>query len=332
MSKSILVFALLLVNTSLSAQNKKPEDYGFRHLKMFYQSDVVDILILSKKGDEQKPKPLFLFIQGSQPQPLIKYYDRGIYMVFPFKTAPILNGYHLAIVSKPYIPLIFDIKKLGEGATYTDSITKKFPDKYLKRNYLDYYVNRDKKVIEFLKKQTFIDKRKTVVAGHSEGSTVAAKLAMLSKDVTHLIYASGNPMGRISSMITKARTEETISDSSAERLFNYWERAVNDPENTEAIYGDSYKTTYTFSIPPLEYLEGLKIPILICYGTKDYSAPYNDYLRVYAIRKKKTNFTFISYIGLEHNFFGFKSNGEIDNDKYNWDHVAIDWLKWLGKN
>src|SRR5437763_1534599 len=106
MSRSVLIFIFLFLTNKLPAQNKKPEDYGFRYLKTTYKNNPVDILILSKKGEEQKSKPLFLFIQGSQPQPLIKYDQTGIYMVFPFKTDSMLNEYHLAIIGKPYIPVI----------------------------------------------------------------------------------------------------------------------------------------------------------------------------------------------------------------------------------
>jgi dienelactone hydrolase len=67
--------------------------------------------------------------------------------------------------------------------------------------------------------------------------------------------------------------------------------------------GDTYKTTYEFSEPMITYLEKLKIPILVTYGTKDWSSPYNDFLRVDVIRKNKNNFTFKAYIGTEHNFF-----------------------------
>jgi hypothetical protein len=71
---------------------------------------------------------------------------------------------------------------------------------------------------------------------------------------------------------------------------------------------------------------------LISYGTYDNSALLNDYLRTEIIRKRKTNFTFNAYIGLDHNFFGMKETGEVDYDNFNWDKVALDWEKWLGIN
>lgn len=142
-------------------QSPKPEDFGFRHL---YKGDTVDILIKSKKGSELKQKPLLLFCQGSLPQPLIKYDEQGPYGVFPFNADSLAMHFHLAIISKPYVPLIANIKTLGEEYTYKDG-TGMFPKNYLKRNLLDYYVNRNLAVIQFLQNQPWISTKALVVAG-----------------------------------------------------------------------------------------------------------------------------------------------------------------------
>lgn len=67
--------------------------------------------------------------------------------------------------------------------------------------------------------------------------------------------------------------------------------------------GDTHKATIEFSERPIQYLIRLKIQVVVCYGTKDWSTPFNDYLRVETIRDQKTNFTYNAYIGTEHNFF-----------------------------
>jgi len=109
-----------------------------------------------------------------------------------------------------------------------------------------------------------------------------------------------------------------------------WKNIIDNPTDMTASQGDTYKATYQFSIPPpMSYLEKLKIPVLITYGTKDYSCPFNDYFRVKIIEQKKTNFTFKGYIGVEHNFFPLKANGETNYDIFNWDKVADDWRSWL---
>ena len=330
--KNFLLISFLVIGLVAFGQNNRPEDFGFRHLQTVYEGDTVDILIKSKKGEEFKRKPLLLFCQGSLPIPLIIKYDengkQGIYNVFVFSPDSLSNEYHLAIIGKPYIPLMVDQKSLRRDLTFTDS-TGGFPRKYIKRNLLDYYVDRDIAVIKFLQKQTWVAKNKLVVTGHSEGSTVAAKLAMKFPGVSKLIYASGNPLGRILTIIEQERKGETGSAQYAENTIKRWKDIVDSSAYMNTKSGDTYKATYEFSIPPMHYLEKLKIPVLICYGTKDVGAPFNDYFRVEMIRQRKKNFTFKAYIGLDHNFFPLKSNGEINYDIFNWDKVADDWRSWL---
>lgn len=337
MKRYIFIFILLCYSfTSLRGQNFTAEQFGFRHIFYKYNSEGVDILIKSKEGEKFKKKPLFFFCQGSLPKPLIKYSDGGnhIYSVFPFSPDSIINDYHLVIVSKPFIPLIYDAEKLGKGLVYLDE-KGHFPKEYSNRNYLDYYVERNIKIIEYLQSLNWVSNYKTVVCGHSEGSTIAAKMAFVSQYITHLIYSGGNPMGSIVTMIQQQRAEETDTDSTryAEDEIKYWEQVVADKTSFDNSQGDTNKGTYDFSTPPpIEYLEKLQIPVLVCYGTKDWGAPYVDYLRVDVIRKDLKNFNFIPYIGTDHNFFPLTSDNKPDYSVFNWDKVASDWLLWLKDN
>ena len=328
-----LLFSTLitLLPNLIFAQKINFDNLGFRHLITTYNGDTVDILLKSKKGDELKRKPIFLFCQGSLPQPLLKTEGKEFYSVFPFKTDSLEMDYHIVIISKPFIPVEVETKNLGANLVYEDPKTGRTPTAYSARNLLDYYVDRNVQVINFLEKLPYIDKSKLVVAGHSEGSTIASKFAIRYKKVTHLIYASGNPFGRIMTIIGESRASETDTDSTrfGENVFNYWQQIVNDKGNMDNSKGDTYKATYDFSIPPIQYLEQLKIPVLICYGTKDTGAPYNDFCRVDFMRKKKKNFTFKAYVGLDHNFFPLTANGQPDYDKFGWDKVANEWWKWI---
>ncbi len=331
--KILFKIILIFITVNLSGQNKKAEDLGFRHLQTVYKVDTVDILIKSKDGEDEKAKPIFLFCQGSLPQPLIKYDEQGFYGVFPFNTDSICENYHLAIISKPYIPLISDTHTLGRNYTFVDSLGKT-PKGYSDRNLLDYYVKRNIEVLKYLRKQSWVSNSELVVAGHSEGSTIAAKMSMSYSKITNLIYSGGNPMGRIMSVVGEGRQKAQYADTtgSGEEEFAYWEWVVNNKESMDATYGDTGKTTFDFSIPPKEYLEKLKIPVLVCYGTKDPAAPYNDFMRVDFIRKGINNFTFKAYIGTEHNYFPVSKDGEKDYSIYNWDDVANYWLIWLREN
>ena len=332
MKIKIIIFTYLFLTINVFGQRKTAEDFGYKHIIFKYKNDKVDILIKSKKGEEDIKKPLFFFAQGSLPNPLIKYSEEGDYPVFPFNTDSISQKYHLVIIGKPYIPLIADTKTLGKDFTYVDS-TGNFPKEYNKRNLLTYYVDRDIEIIKFLQKQSWVSKSKLVAAGHSEGSTIVAKMASVSKLITHLIYSGGNPLGRIMSVIEQSRTTETDITKDAEASFKYWQDVVNNKTNmNDDGQGDTYKATFEFSIPTTYYMEKLKIPILICYGTKDYSSPFNDYFRVDCILKNRKNFQFNAYVGTEHNFFPMNADNTINFDIYNWDKVANDWLKWLNSN
>lgn len=328
----IMIILLLLLTTSAFGQNKTPQEFGYRHIVLKFKTDNVDILIKSNKGEENVQKPLFFFCQGSLPQPIIKYHVDNVYGVFPFEADSLSKKYHLIIVSKPYIPVVVDYKTLSTSFNYVDS-SGKFPKEYSDRNLLSYYIPRNIAVLKYLQKQKWVITTKLVVAGHSEGSTVAAKMAAGYKKITHLIYAGGNPMGRIMSMIGQSRANETDTDSTkfGEEEVKYWESVVKNKSDMDGSQGDTHKATFEFSQPPIEYLVKLKIPVLVSYGTKDWSAPFNDFMRINFIQQGKTNFTFQPYIGTEHNFFPLSADNKPNYDIFNWNKVAYDWLKWTNE-
>ena len=166
-----------------------------------------------------------------------------------------------------------------------------------------------------------------MLAGHSEGSTIAAKLVTKNKKVTHLIYSGGNPYGRILNIL-----QEQIFKFKDYDAIKYWKVVVANKDNLDYNGGDTYKATYDFSQPSAKYLKKLKIPVLITYGTKDWNAPYNDLLQVESIQLHLKNLEFKTYFDVEHNFFPVNENGEPNYEIYNWENVGKDWKNWLDKN
>lgn len=332
MNRHFFIVLILAWVMPLMAQPKISTIHGFRHVELSYKGERVDFLVKSKEGEESLPKPLFFFCQGSLPQPLLKTSPEGLYGVFPFNEDSLLTEYHVVIVSKPAIPLEVEVSRLWPNFIYLDSLTKNFPTAYAERNHLDYYVKRNNAIIKWLCKQTWVSHKRLVVAGHSEGSTIAAKLALTNHAVTHLIYSGGNPMGRILSIIQQGRFFDTDTTQMAEEEYKYWEDVVAHKNSTDTSQGDTPKTTYSFSIPPIQYLRKVKCPILVTYGTADWCAPYNDYMRVDCIQRHKKNFTFKAYQGLEHNFFPLLANHQPNYDIFNWDNILADWRTWLEAN
>jgi dienelactone hydrolase len=260
------------------------------------------------------------------PQPLLKYDETGLYGTFPFDAKDFLADYHIVIVGKPGVPVISDVKDLKSNYQYLVE-NNSVPRTYSNNNYLDYYVKRNNFVINKLLKEKWISNSKLVVAGHSEGSTIAAKLATKNNKVTHLIYSGGNPYGRILSML-----EEEVYKQKNYELIEYWKFVVENKNNLEYNGGDTFKATYDFSQPSAIYLKKLKIPVFITYGTKDWNAPYNDLLQIESIQFNLKNLTFKPYFDVEHNFFLVNENREPNYEVYNWENVGKDWKIWLDKN
>ncbi len=321
---------MFLFSKIYSYSQKVPEDFGYKHIAMKYQDDPVDIIVISKKGEEKVAKPIFFFCQGSLPQPVVKYDEKGLYGTLPFDENPFLEEYHIVIVGKPFVPIISDVNKLGKNFMYLKDVEKELPPKgYTERNYLDYYVFRNNFVLKQLSKERWIKSRKLVVAGHSEGSAIASKMASINKKITHLIYSGGNPYGRITTILAQSRSFDTDVLDCGNNTIDYWKKVTANPRETNQDGGDSYKATYSFSIPQKENLLHLKIPVLVSYGTKDGSVLYNDLFQIEAIREKKDNIIFNSYLNLEHNYFPVDENGKINEEVYNWDKIAADWMNWL---
>ncbi len=319
------IILLLLISVTTFGQ-KKPEDFGYRHLTFTYKKLTVDVLIQSKEREENIQKPLFFWCQGSMPQPLLKYDETGLYGTFPFDVDDFLSDYHLVIVGKPGVPLISDVKDLKAEYQYLNE-NDSVPKIYSEHNYLDYYVERNDFIIKKLLKEKWVSKNKLVLAGHSEGSTIVAKLATKNKKVTHLIYSGGNPYGRILNIL-----QQQIFIYKDYEVIEYWKSVVANKQNITYNGRDTYKATYDFSQPSEIHLKKLKIPVFITYGTKDWNAPYNDLLQIESIQLGLKNIVFKPYFDVEHNYFPVNENREPNYEVYNWENVGKDWKNWLDKN
>ena len=309
---------------ALHAQFQRADVYGFRHYQLLFQHDTVEVLVKSRPGDEQVRKPLLLFCQGSLPQPLLKLEGGMPYGVFPFAPDNLCAAYHLVIVGKPGVPLQQNVADLAPDFTCRTPTAR-----YAANNHLAYYVRRNRAVLRYLRRLPWASRQQLVVAGHSEGSTIAANLARQYGRVTQLIYSGGNPSGRILSMVAQGRATETDSSRAGENALDYWQQVVQQSRSSTTSPGDTPKATYSFSQPAAPLLLRLPIPVLVTYGTKDWGAPYIDLLRAECIRHQQRQLTFIPYLGTEHNYFPVLPNGQADYAVFNWDKVAADWLHWL---
>lgn len=315
---------MLLISKIYAATLKVPEDFGFRHIKLKYLNDAVDVIIISKQGEERIPKPLFLFCQDSLPKPVIKYSEIGLYEILHFNEEALLDDFHIVIVGKPYIPIISNVEKLSEDFLFLKDQEKRIPPRgYLDRNYLDYYVFRNNSILKQLFKYRWAKTTKLLVAGQGEGSSIAVKMATLNKKITHLIYLDGNPYGKISSQIFNCGTQNNNEQNPSQILFQYKKILANSRE----IQYDKLETTkaiFSFSLPQRDNLMALKIPILICCRNQDSDHKFNLLFQMEVTREGNQNIDFDNYYSREKRTDDDGSEIDTTVSKI----ATLNWLRW----
>ncbi|MCR9247521.1 MAG: hypothetical protein NXI31_21015 [bacterium] len=314
-----------------ATQEKSVEDFGYRHLKVDFRGDMVDVVVHSRAGEETEKKPVLLFFQGSLAKPVIKYSDGDVFGLLPFSTAIFDDAYHLAIVGKPGIPVVCHLDRLSERKEFVEPATGRPPKRYIERNYLGYYVERADRVVELLRQQPWVADSRFVVAGHSEGSSIAAGLAARNRAISHVIYSGGTPYySRILAMIAGDRRAEKLGGERAEATFGYWESALAQPFDDSREHGwNSYRGTVAFSVSASADLRRAGVPVLVSYGTRDPACPFNDMFRVEVVRDRVRAIDFKAYVGREHNYFPVRPDGSVDHTQFGWDDVGRDWRRWL---
>ena len=329
-----LLIALLL-SLTLHAQAQRPAlrtpaDFGFRQLAVRFGRDTAQVLVQSPPGQEHARLPVLLWAQGSLPKPVIMYDSGGPYQVFPFVPRPARLACHLVIIGKPGIPLVADTRQLDQHKCFVDKVTRAPPLAYCQRNYLGYYVARAAAVVRYLQRQPWVDAHRVVVAGHSEGSEIAARPARQPRLVSRAVYLSGSPLGRELTIVTRERLAADTTGARAEVAFAEWQRVVAHPQQNDCGPGDSNLNSFSHGQSELPHLLGARVPVFVGYGTLDAGAAANDYLRLEAIRQGKTHLTFRAYAGREHNFFRVSPSGQPDYDTWYWDRVGAEFLRWAG--
>jgi dienelactone hydrolase len=248
-------------------------------------------------------------------------------------------NFHIIVISMPNTPTEVEEGKLSKQlCNITDSLDQhSYASSYLKNNYAENYTRRAKEVINFLSTQKWVDNKKIILFGHSQGSKIVISAALNNPKVFKVGYASGNPMGRIDQLVREQRKlaqEGKISlqqsQDEIESIYSMWQK-INELPNDYTIneFGDPNKTWTSFSKPQLDNMLKLNKPLFVAYGTNDITASFCDLLPIYFIREHKTNLTLKPYLGLEHNFFELNADGQPDYSKPHWQDVLNDFIKWV---
>lgn len=295
-----------------------PAEKGFTAHRIVTKNDTIDFYIHNPK--KAVKKNLLIHIDGSYPAPLWIESNPCCITLDPFNYEMIPDDYAYVIISK-------------HTFGFSDKENFKVSSAYWKKNTLDFRVARVNEVIRYIQKKVF-KPTKIAVVGTSQGTDVAAKLATINKDITHLGFWAGGGLSQLMEFVMFARKEaiagkitEEEAAQKIEALFDQFKAMFDDPSPDKMWEDNSYLSYVSFSEPPIQSLLQLKIPIFVAVGTKDENvAVENTYvIPIEFIRHGKKNLTFKQYPNYDHGF-AEKINGE-DVDRF--DAVSLDFFKWL---
>jgi pimeloyl-ACP methyl ester carboxylesterase len=309
------------------------------HFRLPQADDPIDFIVLDTVLAQKKP--VFLFCQGSLPIPLFFQYGAETYLIgggaTNFDLAEIRRQYYFVVVSMPHTPLVAGERNLNDAYCFIPDSTQKqaFDPAFVRADHLDNYVRRGNAVLKFLRKQPWVDKRKLLVAGHSQGAKVATKIARQNKHVSHLGLFAANPFGRADQFLREARKQAeagTVAWETADRrmqeVYAEFQAAHEEAAGAE---NPQLRALKTFSEPFLDDWLALDRPIYLAYGTADISADLCDLVPLFFIQEGKKNLTHRRYLNLEHNFFERRADGRTDYEKAHWPTVMHEFLAWAAR-
>lgn len=311
------------------------------HFQIKNANDLIDFIVVDTVLDEKKP--IFLWCQGSLPQPLFgEMNERGYYFqgggIANFNYQKIVEKYHLVVISMPKTPVVVSKENLNDRFLYVPDLSKPndLSKEYIEADFLDNYVIRANAVIQFLNTKSWVKTDDFVVAGASQGSKVATKIATNNNQTSHLGLFSANPFGRIDQYIRQPRLDAQLgkiswenADSLINRQYDFFIKA----HNKDSVEKQPRLSAWsTFSEPFYDDWLSLDIPIYLAYGTEDRTSDLCDIIPLFFIQENKDNLTLKRYLHLEHNFFEVEENGDVNYQKGHWNDVMMEFLKWIEGN
>ncbi|RBQ12018.1 hypothetical protein DRW42_01815 [Pedobacter miscanthi] len=308
-----------------------------RHFRLISHKDSIEFILVN--GNLDTIKPVIIFCQGSTPIPLVIKYPEGdkfIPSLNNFDYQKLSKDFHIIVISMPYTPFEVDIQKLDKDFMYVID-KEKFQDlspSYLANNYFENYNRRAKRVIDYLSRQKWVEKRRISIIGHSRGSKIAIKSSVGNKKIYKVAFLSGNPFGLIEQYVRGYRRQVDLGEIEAkesqykiEDIYRVWKKINEDPNSVKRNFGDPDRTWTSFDQPLLDDFLKLEQPVYVGYGTEDIKAILCDLLPIFFIQKHKDNLTIKPYLGLEHNFYELDAKRKIDFAKAHWNDVMNDVIK-----
>lgn len=224
---------------------------------------------ISEPGPETVPLPLLVYVQGSSPASIWTETDGRIRGTSGQNTVfDVLEGRaRLLVVEKP-------------GAEFLQGPTADgLPPATLRREHtLARWSEAVRAAVVAASSLPTIDASRVLVAGHSEGGIVAARVARLDPSVTHVALLAGGGPTQLYDLVELARAGtffRRISGDDPEARVAYvlerWKQIQAYPAAADSIFfGHSFRRWYSFlSTSPVEELEHTDARVYLAQGLDD---------------------------------------------------------------
>lgn len=204
MKRLLIPGLLLLFWGQLIAQTQVEGLPGVSQFSVQKEGQTIEYLRLAQDSD--KPQKTLIFLQGSQPKPLIFELESGKYLNLPFDYRKLFVpkegeeglNWSLVIISPPETPLMADQAHLNPEYNYIPEPEQ--PDQlataYLETNVLQTYTDRTRAVLEDLQHQPWANANDLHLVGHSQGAKIATVVAAENPQVKSVVLLGFNPYGR----------------------------------------------------------------------------------------------------------------------------------------
>jgi len=337
--KLLVCVCLTLCCQAIFAQESVTiKNFNQINTQLFCITTPTDTIHFVKYDTINEKKPLFFFMQGSLPTPLIIDYGEMLY-VHPFSvlSKTIFENFNVIAISQPNTPPIVEYEQLDNRACYVKSKEPGDYDKtYMRRNVTETYVERANTVINYLIQEDWIETDSVYVYGHSQGGYVAAHLAAKNESVTAIAFSSTNPFGRYSGLIQEIRSQaingkitEDDAQKHIEQYWGNWYYLLQTTEVPDNWNSDLPATWIDFSKSVVDVLANLKQPVFVTYGTKGYHSIMCELLPIYFGFQQKMNYKMFPVIGRGHNFELIDSDGKPNYEDMKWEDVLSEFVKFV---
>jgi dienelactone hydrolase len=216
--------------------------------------------------------------------------------------------------NKPFKDIAQGLASQGVAVLRYDKRTKVYPQEVTQVK--DFSVKNETvddavAAVAFLRSQPQIDPKKIFVAGHSLGGYLAPRIGMADTDIAGLIIMAGltrsleDMMVEQTSYILEGDGSLSVDDQTKVNDLQKQVDAVKalTGQSTETVLGAP--ASYWVDLKdyrPTELARGLKMPLLVVQGERDYQVTMQDFQNWQSALSGQSNVTLKSYPGLNHLF------------------------------